>query len=268
VSALPGGAAAKLGDRYEGWWTLLRVADVLQGKASRIRLEPPLAEVSASNSGRTSPGARWCEQVKNTEKPWTLRRLCRDVLPPLLGHLRNGYLVKIVSSSDILEIGSRARAAETLTQYRDILTARDLPSFEWLATEWEVSEDQAWFFLRQVHVEHHSAASLRRLVHTTYELLLQGDPELVVNELRSWLDDLLHETWTGPMVWRRLAEKGYRRRLLAGDPGTSATLTSTVDRHRRRVEGNLPDFGLVAQPLVDQLVERIGGSERVLWWTA
>jgi hypothetical protein len=41
VSALPGGSADKLGNQYEGWWTLLRIGDILTGKATRIRLEPP-----------------------------------------------------------------------------------------------------------------------------------------------------------------------------------------------------------------------------------
>jgi hypothetical protein len=36
VSALPGGSADKLGNQYEGWWTLLRIGDILIGKASRI----------------------------------------------------------------------------------------------------------------------------------------------------------------------------------------------------------------------------------------
>jgi hypothetical protein len=44
VSALPGGSAAKLALRYEDWGTLLRMADVSAGRASRIRLEPPAGE--------------------------------------------------------------------------------------------------------------------------------------------------------------------------------------------------------------------------------
>ncbi|MFI8419939.1 transposase family protein [Streptomyces sp. NPDC085479] len=37
---LSGGTADKAGNRYENWWTALKVADLLRGKVSRIRLEP------------------------------------------------------------------------------------------------------------------------------------------------------------------------------------------------------------------------------------
>jgi hypothetical protein len=63
--------------------------------------------------------------------------------------------------------------------------------------------------------------------------LVQGDPEVVVNELRGWLDDMLHRTVTAPMVWQHLAAKGFARRLLAGDPTTAQALAATVERHRR-----------------------------------
>jgi len=38
---LSGRAADKAGRRCESWWAALKVADLLRGAASRIRLEPP-----------------------------------------------------------------------------------------------------------------------------------------------------------------------------------------------------------------------------------
>ena len=38
---LPGGAAEKFGNRYEGRWTVARLLDVMDEKADSIRLEPP-----------------------------------------------------------------------------------------------------------------------------------------------------------------------------------------------------------------------------------
>ena len=38
---LPGGAADKFGNRYEGRWTVLCMLEVLDGKADSIRLESP-----------------------------------------------------------------------------------------------------------------------------------------------------------------------------------------------------------------------------------
>ena len=38
---LPGGPAAKLGHRYEMWWTLSELVRMLRGETDSLRLEPP-----------------------------------------------------------------------------------------------------------------------------------------------------------------------------------------------------------------------------------
>ena len=38
---LPGGAAEKFGNRYEGRWTVACLLDVMDEKSESIRLEPP-----------------------------------------------------------------------------------------------------------------------------------------------------------------------------------------------------------------------------------
>ena len=38
---LPGGAADKLGNRYEKWWTLSEIVRMLQGETEALRIEAP-----------------------------------------------------------------------------------------------------------------------------------------------------------------------------------------------------------------------------------
>jgi hypothetical protein len=215
LSSLPGGAADKNGNRYERWWTLLRLADVLSGKAECMRLEPPGTGGAGIEFWVEEAGVRWCEQVKDASArgSWTPRRLTAEgVLPSLKGHLAEGYEVRLVLSSQADKLGtlaSRARAATTLTEYTEVLTRDQRPNFEELAAIWEVDEATAWQYLRRVHVEHHSPEQLRRLVHATYGRLVQGDPEVVANELRGWLDDMLHKTLTTSAVWAHLEAKGF-----------------------------------------------------------
>lgn len=265
MSSLPGGAASKLGDRYEGWWTLVRLADVLKGKASTLRLEPPALEGAGIEFWIDEAGVRWCEQAKDAQHTWTLNRLITEgVLPSVVGHLSDGHSVRFVLSTSAAELEalvSRARAARSLTEYREILTGEQLPGFERLARTWGVAETEAWNYLRRVWVEPCPVDYLRRLVQLTYELLLQGDPETTVNELRGWLDDLLHQILTAPMLWDRLRRKGYARRLLVGDRTTVDALAATVERHRRRVEAMRPAHGLVVQPFVARLLERLRAAE-------
>lgn len=265
VSSLPGGAASKLGDRYEGWWTLLRLADVLKGKAATLRLEPPAAEGTGIEFWVDEAEMRWCEQAKDAQQTWTVHRLITSgVLLSVAGHLEAGHSVRFVTSTaapELEEIATRAFGPESLEEYREILTGTQLPGFERLAKAWGVTETEAWQYLRRVHVEHLPVENLRRLVHLAYEQLLQGDPEIAVNELRSWLDELLQQRLTAPMLWDRLKKKGYRRRLLVGDPATVDALAATVERHCRRVDQTRPANGLVPQPFVVQLLERLRAAD-------
>src|SRR6185437_11939229 len=132
---------------------------------------------------------------------------------------------------------------------------------ERLAKTWGVTEALAWTHLKRVYVEHQPPVYLRRLVHLTYEGLVQGDPEVVVNELRSWLDDMLHQVLTAPMVWLHLSMKGFGRRHLAGDPATGDALAATVKRHHQRIDVTRPAMEAVAHPYVTQLVERLSAPD-------
>lgn len=265
MAALPGGPADKLGNRYEAWWTLYRVADVLRGRASRLRLEPPGIQGDGIEFWVDEDGGRWFEQVKSGQRTWTMSRLIDDgVLKSVRGHLDGGHRVRFTLASgapDLSSLSDHARAAGSLDEYLDVMTARERPWFDRLTGNWQVAEALAWKHLQRVHVEQHPVASLRRLVHQAYELIVQGDPELVVNDLRGWLDDMVHLTVTAPVVWEHLRSKGFGRRLLAGDPSTVDALAATVERHRRRIDGARPALGTVAQPQVQDLVDLLLASE-------
>ncbi|MFZ4299070.1 hypothetical protein ACOZE3_14285 [Streptomyces cinereoruber] len=76
---LSGGTADKAGNRYENWWTALKVADLLRGEASRIRLEPVGQAGEGIEFQLVAKGETWCDQVKDVPSrgPWTLRSAWR-----------------------------------------------------------------------------------------------------------------------------------------------------------------------------------------------
>ena len=45
---LPGGAADRLGNRYETWWTLSELVRMLRGKTEAIRIEDRLVSASTT----------------------------------------------------------------------------------------------------------------------------------------------------------------------------------------------------------------------------
>ena len=192
MSALPGGAADRLGNRYEDWWTLWRLADLLQGRATRIRVEPPGVGGTGAEFWIDDADGRWFEQVKNETRNWTIQRLLTGgVLTSLLRHLQDGHRVRLVTSSaarGLADLSARARVAADLPEYEEILNRAQRRDFERLAKGWGVAADQAWELVSRVYVELRPVQLLRDAVH-----------------LRCFTDELRHETernvghldWTG-----------------------------------------------------------------------
>ncbi|MGA5192862.1 hypothetical protein [Streptomyces exfoliatus] len=91
---LSDGAADKAGNRYEDWWTALRVAELLRGEASRIRLEPPGRAGDGIEFEIEGNDGTWCDQVKDVPSrgPWKLRAT-GTILQAVAGHLAGRHKV-------------------------------------------------------------------------------------------------------------------------------------------------------------------------------
>ncbi|WP_455356942.1 hypothetical protein [Streptomyces sp. SYSU K217416] len=264
---LAGGAADKAGNRYENWWAALRAVELLRGRASWIRLEPPGPEGAGIEFELKESDATWCEQVKDvpSKGAWTLAAAGK-ILKPVAGHLAEGKKVRLVLSTgapELHDLAERARAAETLAEFEGIITKAQLPQFVSVLGNWSVNgvpvdREVGWRYLQAVHVEHIPPEALRRLVVSAYELLFVGDPEVIVKQLSGYLDERLHQRLTGSEIRSHLLTvPGVRPRLLAGDTGTLTALAGTVERLVRRVQRDRPAFGMAARPHTEQLYERL-----------
>jgi hypothetical protein len=267
VSALPGGAADKLGNQFETWWTINRVSSLLRGEASRMRLEPPGDEGEGIEFWVEEGGVRWCEQVKHvpSTRSWTIGVLKeRKVLSRIRRHLENGYKVRLVFSSpaaDFEDLTSRARDSADLVEFHKIATGPSQEHFQALAAHWDVSMDVAWTYLRNVHVEQHTEHTLEPLVRARLEQLLSGKPDLVMNELAGWLTSQLHQIVTAQTVWAHLQVQGFERRHLVGDPGALESLLSTVERHRRRISQLKPRSVLTDHTRIEAVIDWLKSAE-------
>lgn len=261
MSALPGGDADKLGNRFEDWWTLYRLADVLNGSASRMRMEPPGPIGEGIEFWIDEAEGRSCEQAKDYASggQWTVHRLIeRKVLGSVQQHLAREQQVRLVLSTgapDLSALTARARKAITPPEFADhTLTVELRLELARIAALWKTDEETTWTLLRRVQVEHHPPETLRRLLLLRYAGLVHGDPQDAVFWLRGWLTDQLQQELTGPLVWAALAKAGFRRALVPGDPAALAAVARTVERHRTRVSASLPAV-TVPQPAEDELLD-------------
>lgn len=258
MNALAGGAADKAGGRYEHLWTALRVADLLEGTASRIRLEPPGEAGVGIEFEVDIDGLTWGEQTKDHARPWTITRLKSEgVLAAARRQISLGRGFRLITASAAASFDSlsaRARVSDTKDEFSGQLTDELTPEFRLLAKHWSASDEEAWRLLKRVAVQPYPLDSLRRTARAAYQVLYAGDPDPVIAEVRSFCDEHVHETVTAPQVAAHLKRKGFKTRLLAHDGDVRRGLERTVERQQRRVDSTTPAFGLVARPEVDQIV--------------
>lgn len=267
MTALPGGAADKLGNQFEVWWTLNRLESLLRGNASRMRLEPPGDEGEGIEFWIEENNVRSCEQVKlsPSTRNWTMGTLKeRRVLARVLGHLENGHIVRLVLSTpapDLADLVKRSRDTENLGEFHANLTDKSIPHFRDLVAYWSVPEETVWSLLRRTFVELHTEHDLEPLVRSKYQQLFSDDPEIVMNELSGWLTTRMHQTITGPEVWSHLDERGFSRRYLVGDQGTLVALGRTIKRHSSRLSPFKPNSALIDQSRVDAVFKWLVSAE-------
>ena len=94
---MPGGAADKAGNRHERLWIVLRVLDLLEGKARRVRWEPPGAAGVGVEWALEEDDAVWVEQAKDTAGRWTVTRLINEgILSAAKTHIDQGRRFRLL----------------------------------------------------------------------------------------------------------------------------------------------------------------------------
>ena len=264
---MPGGAADKAGNRYEHLWTSYRVADLLEGSASRLRLEPPGVAGQGVEFEIDDGDGTWAEQVKGSlsGSSWTIRRLDSEgVLASALVQVqtrRQFRFVAALRASELETLSTRSRETSSLDEFKETLPKNLEVGFDVLADMWAVPASEAWSHLKSIHVVTVSPEALERMVVPIFKHLVAGDPSAVLDAVRGFCDANLHKDLTGPLVWAHLEGRGFQRRLLAGDAGAAADLHQTVVRQSRRVQGAAPGIGFVTSSNATRVLDALRGLE-------
>ncbi len=248
---MPGGAAEKAGNLNEHLWTALCIAEILQGKARRIRLEP-LGDAGTGIEFELvdDQGIAWVEQVKSGFGTWTPKRLRSEgVLAAAKLQIERGRRFRFVAlgagAVALDTLASRSRQSETGDEFVASLSQDDQSALNVFVEAWNVTSDEAWSLLRGIHVEHHTIDGLRLIVDMSLRLLYTDDPDLIRGELRSLCDEHVHRELTPQFFRDRLQSQNFTPCLIRGDRNVGDALHKSLARHQRRVKHSEPDFGLV-----------------------
>lgn len=259
VTAMPGGAADKAGNRYERLWIALRMTDLLDGRASRIRLEPPGQAGTGIELEVEIDGATWGEQTKDSASNWTINKMISEgILASAKVQLDRGRNFRLVvsSSADALStLASRARICDSLVEYTDSLGHGRLEHLAKVAGAWDVTQEEAWLLLMGIEVEHYSLDALKRIVAGKLQQSYVEDSDLVAGEFHNFCEAHEHEHFTAPQIITHLESKGLTRRLIVNDSNVIHNLRRTRERHQSRVKRAEPIIGMVPSGEVESVVE-------------
>ena len=259
VTAMRGGAANRTGVGYENLWIVLRVAEMLEGKVSELRLEPLGRAGTGIELTVVAEGVSWGEQTKDSQRSWTINRLISEgVLGDAKVQIADlGRCFRFVASSAAADLGTlayRASKSESFAEFDEAIGSGLRDRLAEVAREWDVSETDARLLLRSVEVEHIPVDALKRIVEGGLRVLYGGDPDRVMDVVLNFCEQHIHETVTAPQVSAHLESAGLVRRLILDDSNIIAELRKSRERHARRVDSAKPSIGLVARADVDAVV--------------
>ena len=142
MTALPGGAADKSGNAYEALWTALRIADLLRGEASSLRIEPVGDDGLGIEFQVQLADGTWGEQTKHSVTTWTIKRL-RDegALAAAKHQVGTGIGYRLITSSAATaldQLSQRARATSTLGDFESSLSEKLRSDYQDLKLIWVI----------------------------------------------------------------------------------------------------------------------------------
>jgi hypothetical protein len=259
--SLRAGQADKLGNRYEGVWTVDSLLDVIAGDAVSVTVEPV---------GEQSPGIEFVKALGNgvqefhsakrqiTGNAWSIFDLTRrgpgaSILELLWDKLRRGSLTRAVfvsgtTANELNELVEQARRSadfEAFLQVLDEAQWRKKVFDRYLVRLTGGNPDSAFGFLKQTEVVGITEGELIRRVEQRIraELARVDGNELDAHAARVLIADSVFDFLGQPILRETLiaflAKHGYRRRELARDKCIQELLAHRNATYVRHVEAEL-----------------------------
>ena len=221
---LPGGEADKLGNRYEGRWTIHCMIDVMDEKVNSIRIESPGEDAFEFFLWRNDK--KEYHQVKRQNSQlghWTLNSLEKKqitVLSDIWKYLQaNDITCVFVSTQDADELGelaNRAQGANSFSEFEQkFINGKKISGkFHTLRQKWNnCSPELAYQALKRVRVETVGEDFLVDSIENRLATLVEADPKTIRIELAELILNSIHQELTAHDIWHYLVqERGYSRR--------------------------------------------------------
>ena len=265
---LSGGAAAKLGLRYEKWWTLSELVRMLRSETDSLRPEPPSVDgvEFVVKAGRQQE----FHQAKRSHRSghWTRATLASSGVLKNIGKLLigNSHRFVFVSGSDARELADICEAAAGAESFEEFKAqflgaASRASSYEEVQKEWNCDGRDAWDVLRRVDVRTTSEHELVTKVDWGLSALFLGNANDLCDRLASIIDEAVHHTIERAELLSQLREAGFLLRKVSSPRTARQAVADATDRYLRGVRRNLIQGSLIPRDKTDEIVERLTGEQ-------
>jgi len=261
--SLAGGSADKLGNRYELWWTVLKVMDIIRGQWEAIRIEEPgvekaefvlrgAAEKSLHQAKRQAGDGKWTlAELSSKDNPY-LQAIGQQLQDP------NTRIV-FVSGSDapeLAELSTRARDSASPEEFNDffVQSKKHQTGFSQLQRIWgDCSAEKARGHLKRIEVRVIDEKSLRDQTLMTAQALFLLSPANVCSAVAGLVLDSVHRDLSRAEIIEFLSKCGYNLRQVANAPQARPLVDAVTQRYLDNGRGRLIQGKLVPRDVTEQL---------------
>jgi len=279
-----GGEADKLGNRYEGIWTISQLLEMLSGQLNSLTVEPldPQESRGIEFVARTSAGSLEYHSVKRqrAQGEWSLSALCqidttgRSVLGDLFRKLAadstaHCRFVSSTGANALRELTERAQRRATLDEFeQDLRQSETLwGEYESRISRLEANRAIAFDRLRRVIVTLVDEATLIRGVERQIDLLLfrPDGSTFDAKNVRLILGDFVLERLGSTISNRDLLEclrsDGIHRRDWAVDQTIQDRINAAKQDYTRNVELDLINHNRIIRDEAHSIATHLLGSD-------
>lgn len=243
---LAGGVSDKLGNRYEGRWTIFCMLDVMDEKADSISLEPlgidgiefflrrkdklEYHQVKRQRSGR----GRWTLSALQDQQVQVLSDFWKSLSNPDVSCI----FISTQDADELQRLAMDAKDAASWTEFEQNYLNKTLSGhFNTLLQKWgNCSQIDAYNALKRVYVYTIGEDLLVNILEDRIAVLVEGDPKTVRIELAELALNRIRNELTTHDIWHYLLEeRGYRRREWGKDLHVLAAVDKVNERYLNRL---------------------------------